>query len=225
MRVEYLKIGELDYLIRYPENYKDGEEYPAIIFLHGAGTRGEKIEIVLQNPFFSVTAKYEDFPFICVAPVCSGYSWFDHIPALKELARTVSARGDVDSTRLYLMGNSMGGYGSWYLAQSAPDLFAAIVPICGGGMYWDGGRLLNTPVWAFHGAKDTTVLPEESEKMVASLKRAGGEVELTVYPDAAHNSWDATYQNYEVFKWLLSHKKENKNKIVDSISGNSKVYG
>ena len=72
------------------------------------------------------------------------------------------------------MGASMGGYGTWQLAMSMPKFFAAIVPICGGGMYWNAGRLINTPIWAFHGAKDPTVLCVESEKMVNHVNALGG---------------------------------------------------
>ena len=113
-----------------------------------------------------------------------------------------------------MMGASMGGYAVWQLAMSMPEHFAAIVPICGGGMYWNAGRLANLPIWAFHGGKDKYVLPEESQKMVDAVNENGGRAKLTVYPENAHDAWSDTYKNKQVFLWLLentNNRKEDKN--------------
>ena len=91
--------------------------------------------------------------------------------------------------------------------MSRPDLFAAIIPICGGGMYWNAARLKNVPVRAFHGKRDSTVCIEESEKMVEAVRRAGGDAQLTVYPENGHDAWTDTYQNPDVFAWLLTKQK------------------
>ena len=88
-----------------------------------------------------------------------------------------------------------------------PEAFAAIVPVCGGGMYWDARRLKETPVWAFHGAQDKTVLPEESLHMVEKVNAFGGNAKLTLYPNNAHDAWTDTYSNPEVYAWLLEHIK------------------
>ena len=101
----------------------------------------------------------------------------------------------------------MGGYATWQMAMSRPELFAAIVPICGGGMYWNAGRLKDVAVRAFHGKQDYVVLVGESEKMVEAVKRAGGDAQLTVYPENGHDAWTDTYQNPAVFAWLLEQKK------------------
>ena len=87
------------------------------------------------------------------------------------------------------------------------DMFAALVPVCGGGMYWNAARLKNIPIRAFHGALDTTVLPEESVHMVAAVNNSGGKAELTVYPDMAHNSWERAFADDEMWKWMLSQKR------------------
>ena len=105
----------------------------------------------------------------------------------------------------------MGGYATWQLAMSLPEFFAAVVPICGGGMYWHAFSLARTPIWAHHGAKDPTVFVEESEKMVNAVNKSGGNARLTVYPDVEHASWVNVYENNEVFEWLLS----NTNKRVE----------
>ncbi len=210
-------------VVRYPDNFDKAKKYPTIIALHGAGYRGEDTEYLKQNPIFTLTEKHKDFPFILVAPICNQNSWFDLFPTLKNLAKMLYNHKNTDPERLYLMGASMGGYGTWQLAMSVPELFAAIVPICGGGMYWSASRLVNVPTWAFHGAKDDCVLLRESEKMVEVLKKCGGDVRLTVYPNEYHHSWVPTYSNPEVFEWLLSHKNKNSKEIIDNCIGN--FYG
>lgn len=153
-------LGKLRYVIRYPQGFSETERYPVILFLHGAGTRGNDISQLTSAPFFKLTEKHSEFPFICVAPLCSENTWFDVWEHLERLVTEIANSAYADPSRIYLMGASMGGYASWQLAMSMPEYFAAIVPICGGGMYWNAGRLVNVPVWAFHGAKDTAVLLE-----------------------------------------------------------------
>ncbi len=129
-----------------------------------------------------------DYPFMLVAPQCNKNTWFDLMDSLKKLVYLLADDETVDEKRIYLMGLSMGGYGTWQLAMSIPEMFAAIVPICGGGMYWNAGRLANVPVWAFHGKLDTTVFVEESEKMVNAVNAKGGNAKLTIYPELKHRS-------------------------------------
>ena len=112
----------------------------------------------------------------------------------------------------------MGGYAVWQLAMSMPDCFAAIVPICGGGMYWNAGRLAGLPIWAFHGGKDEYIFPEESQKMVDAVSRNGGKAKLTVYPENAHDVWCDTYSNPQVYSWLLSNT--NNKSESDNAGGN-----
>ena len=224
MNIEKHQHNNLQYLIKYPENFDKTKKYPVLLFLHGAGTRGRNIELLFQNPYFLLTEKLEDFPFITVAPLCSENTWFDLWNDLKELVITVTKSNFTDVERIYLIGASMGGYATWQLAMSCPEYFAAIVPICGGGMYWNASRLVNIPVWGFHGGKDATVLPQESEKMVNSVNRNGGNAKLTIYPENTHDAWSDTYSNPEVFKWLLSHKNNNIKKVIDKYS-DSKKFG
>ena len=222
--MQVLEFNKMKYVIRFPKDYKEGESYPTIIFFHGAGTRGGDTELLKGNEFFCQTAKFESFPFVSIAPLCEGNSWFDVMETLIKFSKFILSQDYCDESRLYLMGNSMGGYATWQLAMSAPELFAAIVPICGGGMYWNAAQLVNVPIWAFHGGLDPVVFPEESKKMVDVVNRRGGNAKLTIYPENSHNAWSDTYKNYEVFEFLLSHKNENAKDLVNDFN-NMKLFG
>ena len=224
MKVEFFEIDGLEYLIRYPEGFCTSERYPAVMYLHGAGNRGSKIESLAQDLFFLEFEKH-DLPMLVVAPVCSENTWFDMWERLEKLTEHISALDFVDSDRLYLIGVSMGGYATWQLSMSLPQLFAAAVPICGGGMYWNAERLKNVPVWAFHGGLDIYVFPEESRKMVDAVNAYGGEAKLTVYPDNGHDAWTDTFRNRQVFEWLLSQRREQVRDVVTSGFDNAEIFG
>lgn len=204
----HCELNGLTYTVRYPEGFDEGKQYPTILFLHGAGTRWTSLETLEGNAISRYAQANEDFPFVLVMPLCTEETWFDLWQQLKDLVALLQNTPWVDASRLYLSGNSMGGYSAWQLAISVPDAFAAMIPVCGGGMYWDAGRLKKIPVWAFHGALDTTVLPEESQKMVDAVNKRGGNAKLTIYPNNTHDAWTDTYSNPEVYAWLLQHRKE-----------------
>lgn len=224
MKIESFAIQGLNCVVSFPNTYDEQNPYPTILFLHGAGSRGNDLELLKNNPYFSLTAQHDDFPFITVAPQCSKNSWFDHFEALEALVAEVSEYSFVDSSRIYLMGASMGGYATWQLAMSMPECFTAIVPICGGGMYWNAARLVDLPVWAFHGALDKTVLVEETVKMIEAINQKGGNAKLTIYPENTHDAWSDTYSNCEVFGWLLNQRKKNRTEHTDEYIG-AKKYG
>lgn len=205
--MEELQFAGVTYLLRYPKNYQQGQKYPVIFLLHGAGYRGQTTEKLRVNPYFVITETHADFPFVTVAPLCNENTWFDMFERLKLLAQAVPTMEFADPERIYIMGASMGGYGTWQMIRSLPGLFAAAVPICGGGMYWQATQLAHLPIWAFHGMLDTTVAVDESIRMVKAVKRAGGDAKLTIYPENTHDAWSDTYGNPEVFAWLLSHRR------------------
>ncbi len=221
--MDELKFGKLTYLVKYPEGFSKTEKHPILIFLHGAGSRGTSSDALRGNPFFKCTENL-NLPFVIVAPLCSENTWFDLFEHLEGLVKEVAQLPFADEKRIYLTGNSMGGYGTWQLAMSMPEYFAAIAPVCGGGMYWNAGRLANLPVWAFHGGKDGTVFPTESEKMVNAVNRAGGNARLTTYPDREHDSWTPTYSNPEVFEWLLKHESNCTVELKDEYT-DADIYG
>ena len=211
-------------LIREPKDFDPQKKYPVLLFLHGAGTRGSDIHKLYTNPFFQLTDIRQDLPFVTVAPLCEENTWFDLWERLILLVKDITRLPFADPARIYVMGASMGGYATWQLAMSMPDCLAAIVPICGGGLYWNASRLANVPVWAFHGAKDPTVLLEESVKMVDAVNRTKGEAKLTVYPENGHDAWSDTFRNPDVFAWLLKQKKKSDKSCCDGYN-NSEQYG
>ncbi len=222
--MEEMIYNNVRYLVRYPNGFDKNKKYPILLFFHGAGTRGTNINALKSNPFFAITDKYADFPFVTIAPLCTENTWFDMFEGIKSLVKEITNMPFADSERIYLIGASMGGYATWQLAMSMPEYFAAIVPICGGGMCWNAARLQNVPVLAFHGAKDKTVSVEESVKMVDAVNKHGGNAKLTIYPENTHDAWSDTYSNYEVFEWLLTHTNKNTNQIKDEYN-NSNIYG
>ncbi len=128
--------------------------------------------------------------------------------ALMALVDDVAARYKVDKDRIYVTGLSMGGFGTWAFAAAFPDRVAAIIPICGGGNPADAKKLKELPIWVFHGAKDPVVPSSRSEAMIKALKEAGAsKVKFTLYPEAGHDAWTATYKNPEVWEWLLKQKR------------------
>lgn len=198
----------LKYLVRYPAGHKAGDKHPTILFLHGAGTRGDDLGMIRANSFFRITGEYEDFPFVCVAPQCRCVdTWYDYWETLKAFVKDILASDYCDEHRFYVIGNSMGGYATWQMGISMPEVIAAIAPICGGGVAWNTGRLKDVPVWAFHGAKDPAVNIAESIRMVDGVNKHGGNAKLTVYPDVQHDCWLNAYADPALFEWFLSHTK------------------
>ncbi len=204
--MEERKFKSLEYLLDFPEDYKGGK-LPIILHIHGAGGRGNDIGILKDHSVFNYKKESKDNRFIIAAPQCHADTWFELFPELMEFADMIRHEEYADIKRVYLMGASMGGYTIWQLAMSRPEWFAAIVPICGGGMYWNAPRLRSVPVWAHHGMLDPVVNVEESIKMVNAVNRAGGNAKLTVYENVQHDSWVPAFANPEVYDWLLSHSK------------------
>jgi predicted peptidase len=218
--VERKQVLDANYLLFLPEGYGAdlAKRWPLILFLHGAGERGSDIWKVAVHGPPKIDTTATDFPFIVVSPQCpDGKIWSDDL--LLALLDDIEARYPVDTQRVYLTGLSMGGFGTWSLGLSHPERFAAIAPICGGGQTilitlakdFDHAQLpliQSLGVWAFHGGKDPTVSPEESERMVGALKKIGcQDVKLTIYPEALHDSWTQTYANPELFAWFLRHSR------------------
>jgi predicted peptidase len=211
---EITKTLSCKYLLFLPEGYgKEQKRWPLMLFLHGAGERGDDLNKVKVHGPPKIVETRKDFPFIVVSPQCPEDDWWTKkTEMLINLLDDIIARYDVDPERVYLTGLSMGGYGSWALASEYPDRFAAVVPICGGGNRIMSIFLKDMPIWAFHGAKDSVVPVEESKELVEAINARGGNAKLTIYPDANHDSWTETYNNQEVYDWLLEHRRVSQEK-------------
>ncbi|MCZ8515802.1 alpha/beta fold hydrolase [Paenibacillus filicis] len=198
---------KLHYFLSLPNNIENNRDYPLIVFLHGVNQRGNDTKLLKSSGFPRSLHNITETPFIIFSPQCpAGLFWNMITDAIKALLDEIISKNPVDPKRVYLIGASMGGYGAWDLAIKFPERFAAVVPICGGWAPEQAYILKNVPVWAFHGAEDDIVPLKETLNMVEALKKHGGKVELTVYPDAGHDIGTITYNNPLLYEWLLRHK-------------------
>jgi len=201
----------MNYLLYLPKDYgKVDKKWPLILFLHGAGERGSDLNQLKAHGPSKLAAQGKEFEFIIVSPQCPKDNWWPNMADdLVVLVDDVCQKYSVDTSRLYVTGLSMGGFGTWTLIAKYPNKFAAAAPICGGGdvttARHNAGSL---PIWVFHGAKDSVVPLSRSEDMVKAYQQGGNKnVKLTVYPEADHDSWTVTYNDPELYAWFLQHHK------------------
>jgi predicted peptidase len=216
------KGDTLPYRLLKPVNPQAMKKFPLVIFLHGAGERGKDNEIQIQHitELFLDERNRGKYPCYLIAPQCPKKEWwanFDNKTLGKEPSRPMSlvisliekAIRDfpIDESRIYITGLSMGGYGTWDLIARYPDKFAAAVPICGGGDPKTVSVIKHIPIWAFHGALDKTVAPQESRVMIQALQAAGALPGYSEYPDIGHNSWLNAYREPHLIHWLFDQKR------------------
>ena len=206
-----LERKKISYLIFKPNSYYIGntKNLPLVLFLHGRGERGNDLELVKRQALPKMIAEGNtEFPFILIAPQLpeSEEEWYtkDLISLVEEMESEYS----IDENRIYLTGISLGGNGVWKLATEFPNKFAAVVPISGWGDTSRICRLRDSNVWAFHGAKDTLILPERTLEIVERLQYCNPNVKSTLYPNAKHDAWTETYKNPEFMKWFLNQRKK-----------------
>jgi predicted peptidase len=215
----------LPYRLLRPIHFQLGKIYPVVLFLHGAGERGRDNERSLTHLPGALTdsAGQRDFECFILVPQCPrGRRWVDvhwsdsahRMPPLSVVGGLVLAALDAvlaqpgtDSTRVYVTGLSMGGFGAWDFACRFPGKFACAVPVCGGGDENQAGSLRMVPVWAFHGARDEVVRPERSIRMTKAVNAAGGNARLTLLHGVPHNCWTQVYKDPELFRWMFSQRK------------------
>jgi predicted peptidase len=223
----YANKGDtLPYRLLKPVNPESKELFPLVIFLHGKGERGTDNEVQIKHisEFFLDTRYRGKYPCFVIAPQCSKKdTWADYsgnkddisenptkpTRLLLKLIEEVSKEFPIDPSRIYITGLSMGGYGTWDLISRFPNKFAAAVPICGGGSPKIAPEIKHIPIWAFHGAQDRIVSPEESRRMIKALRDAGGTPGYTEYPDVEHNSWVHAYKEPHLIHWLFKQKLAN----------------
>ena len=200
----------LPYAVYLPEGYETDteKEWPLVIFLHGAGERGNDLQAVYRHGPLREVREGRTFPFIVIAPqIEAPHYWARYAETLNAMLDGWLQEYRVDKARVYLTGLSMGGTGTWMWGMMNPERFAAIMPICGTGICWCAGNLQSVPVWVFHGDVDEIVPIAESYSMVERLQACGGDVMLTVYEGYGHDCWTDTYRREDVYAWLLSHTK------------------
>ncbi len=220
--------GARKYVLYVPAAYTPSEAWPLIVFLHGAGERGDDGLIQSEVGIGEAIRRNSDrFPALVLMPQCPEERFWDSaIPAIEGAMAQTAAAYNVDKERVYLTGLSMGGYMTWLWGALKADTFAALMPICGGGKLEDIQRLIGAeetavdfgdaeervatlakiPIWAFHGAKDPVVPVWRSQQMVRAVKEAGGEVKYTEYPEAMHDSWTEAYADKDAIKWLFKQR-------------------
>lgn len=208
---------EYRYLRYRPPGYETDatRRWPLVLFLHGAGERGDDIEQVKKHGLPKLIAQGKDLPAIVISPQCPGGEWW-HIAALDALVEQVSREERVDPDRIYVTGLSMGGFGTWALAIHHPRRYAAVLPICGGGEIQRAWAIASIPAWTFHGDLDPVVPIARSQQMIDALKAAGGSPRFTIYPGYHHDSWTVTYENPEVFEWLFAQRLSARREVGSS---------
>ena len=209
------RTNSVRFLLSLPAEYGTDttKRWPLVMFLHGAGERGTDLKKVAVHGPPKMVAQGRSFPFVLVSPQCPENEVWDP-DVLMSLVDTLQAELRVDPARTYVTGLSMGGYGTWALASKYPQRFAAVAPVCGGGeriralLPSQREALKSLGVWAFHGGKDNVVALSESERMVDAFKRAGvSDIQLTVYPEAGHDSWTEAYRTEALYNWMLQHHR------------------
>ena len=210
---KFSTMVNLEYLIYLPKDYvqNSNKKWPLILFLHGAGERGDNVEFVhLWGP--PNIAEEKEFPFIVLSPHCPGdKSWANLLLPVKELLDEIIIKYRVDLSRIYITGLSMGGYGTFLMMENYPEYFAAYAPITGGGNPMAVSRYANVPGWVFTGDQDNVVPPYNSRVMVDSLKAHGADVKLTIYKGLGHwLAWEPAYRESGLFDWFLTKQKNYK---------------
>ncbi len=215
-RIHKSSTGTMPYRLFIPKGYDPAKKYPIVLWLHGSGGVGSdnRKQITLASTQGTHTWTRPEnqarYPAFVLAPQCpSGKTWNSpgQLDAVLEILAAVQKEFTIDSLRLYVAGQSMGGYGTWELILRKPGLFAAAIPLCGGGRFMDASVLAKMPIWAFHGAIDPTVSVYESRKMIDAIRKAGGNPRYTEYPKVGHNVWIPAFKEPGLLDWVFAQHK------------------
>ena len=216
---------DLPYRLLSPEILAPDTRYPLVLLLHGAGERGidNQKQLVHVAGLFSKQANRRKYPCFVLAPQCApDEQWVDRpwgfpnfvqplhpsrnlVSAMQLLNQTINDY-PVDTKRIYIIGLSMGGYGTWDAITRFPELFAAAVPICGGGDVNQAAKLTHLPIWAFHGSDDTVVPVDLSQNMCKAIQELGGNCRYTEFPETGHNAWAPAAEHPDLLPWLFAQR-------------------
>jgi predicted peptidase len=205
-----------------PEKTEPGKTYPLVLFLHGAGERGDDNKAQLKHGVIPIIKGAEKLgtPVFLIAPQCPAGRWWSEpaqdrtrlneadqpnklLDNVLALVTDIQKKHPIDPKRFHVTGISMGGFGTWDLLARTPGSIASAIPICGGGDPALAKKFKDVPVWAFHGEADDVVPVGATRKMIEALEKSGGKPKSTYYPGVGHDSWTRTYDNPEVIRWLL----------------------
>ncbi len=198
------------YYIEYlPPDFDPDKQYPLVFFLHGAGERGTDPDNAMRHGYMKyVREQGKEYPFIFIAPQCpEGKYWGCYTESLSAFLDELLETLPIDRSRVYLTGLSMGGTGTWMLAMARPDLFAALMPVCGSGIYWNVAPLLQTPIYMVHGDSDTCVPISDSIEMLTSVNSRGGKAQIKICYGVGHDAWNYAYTDDALLEWLLAQRK------------------
>lgn len=221
------KGDTLNYRMLYPDA-DTMRKYPLIIFLHGSGERGNDNDAQLKWGVmnFATDEMMTMYPAIVVVPQCpAGLTWSNFtrtnnnrlmtlqpnpskpMELVIALIQQLIKKATVDSNRIYITGLSMGGYGTFDAIERYPNLFAAAMPVCGGGDTSKAAAIAHIPMWIFHGSEDPSVSPFNSLDMLQALMKAGAHPGYTQFPETGHFSWLAAYSNKLAIEWLFRQRR------------------
>ena len=198
------------YYVEYlPKDYDPTKEYPLVFFLHGAGERVQDPHEAMRHGYMKyVREQGKEYPLIFIAPQCIGNNyWASFTESLSAFLDYILDTYPIDRSRVYLTGLSMGGTGTWMFAMAKPDTFAALMPVCGSGIYWNVANVLNTPIYMVHGDCDTCVPISDSVEMLTSVNSRGGNAKLKICYRVGHDAWNYAYNDDELLEWMLSQRK------------------
>lgn len=206
-KTEIVQKKQLGYLLNIPADTK--AKKPLIVFLHGSGERGNDLEKVkVHGPLKYMTTNTLDA--YVLAPQCPEGEYWDG-ETLYRLIQKVVKDNNVDEQRIYLTGLSMGGWGAWNLAFAHPEVFAALVPVCGfvdRVPMLENCKIKDIPTRIFHGLLDDVVDVSYSTTIYKKLKPCSKDISLTIFDDANHDSWTRVYDNSAIYEWMLQQRKQ-----------------
>ena len=208
----------LKYRLLIPIDYDGNKEYPLVVDLHHGGGMGSDnlIQLDAADPskLLSTAENREKYPAFIIVPQCPKNSSFRALPnhqgvsdLIFEAMDTLEDEFNIDERRRYVMGISLGGYGTWHFIASRPNMFAAAIPICGGGDPGMASNMMKVPIWAFHGDKDRNVPVHLTRDVITAIRAAGGNPKYTEY-SAGHDIWNKVYNTPGLLEWLFAQKKE-----------------
>lgn len=213
------KDAHYHYLPYMPKDYNTDtlKKWPLIIYLHGGSDRGTDLNKLYASGIPDQIYRGREFPFIIISPQCPEHIRWSTDDWFENFYKKVTAKYRIDTNRVYLTGLSLGGSGTWYLAVKYPDKFAAIAPMSGFTSHIDYideniDRLVDMPIWAFHGKIDNVVPFEETERMINKLEGKNKDLKFSIEPEVGHWIHWLVYPNQELYDWFLKHDNRLKNK-------------